>query len=139
LPNYETGGKEIVFESLADATVNNTKSFARFFLAAIAENRAFVRCVRNFLKINIVSQEELGDAKLLDEGSSINDNPTSPQAVLEKVMKDKNINFDQLKKKLVKEKFENAENLNSILDIPKSKIFELIERIKKAWTKNNLI
>ena len=132
LPNYETGGKEIVFESLADATVNNTKSFARFFLAAIAENRAFVRCVRNFLKINIVSQEELGDAKLLDEGSSINDNPTSPQAVLEKVMKDKSITFDQLKKKLVKEKFDNAENLNSTTDIPKSKIFELIERIKKA-------
>ena len=68
IPNYETDGREIIFEALADATSSNTKSFARFFLAAIAENRAFVRCVRNFLKINIVSQEELGDAKLLDEG-----------------------------------------------------------------------
>jgi hypothetical protein len=132
LPNYETGGKEIIFESLADATVNNTKSFARFFLAAIAENRAFVRCVRNFLKINIVSQEELGDAKLIDDSVSQNDNPTSPHALLEKVMKDKSINFDQLKKKLIKEKFDNAENLNSISDIPKAKIFELIERIKKV-------
>ena len=66
LPNYETNEKEIVFESLADASTSNTKSFARFFLAAIAENRAFVRCVRNFLKINIVSQEELGDVKVLD-------------------------------------------------------------------------
>ena len=47
-------------------------------------------------------------------------------------MKDKSITFDQLKKKLVKEKFDNAENLNSTTDIPKSKIFELIERIKKA-------
>jgi len=132
LPNYETGGKEIIFESLADATLNNTKSFARFFLAAIAENRAFVRCVRNFLKINIVSQEELGDAKLLDDSSSANENPTSPHSLLEKVMKDKSINFDQLKKKLIKEKFDNAENLNSISDIPKAKIFELIERIKKV-------
>jgi hypothetical protein len=132
LPNYETGGKEIIFESLADDTVNNTKSFARFFLAAIAENRAFVRCVRNFLKINIVSQEELGDAKLIDDSVSQNDNPTSPHALLEKVMKDKSINFDQLKKKLIKEKFDNAENLNSISDIPKAKIFELIERIKKV-------
>jgi hypothetical protein len=132
LPNYETGGKEIIFESLADATVNNTKSFARFFLAAIAENRAFVRCVRNFLKINIVSQEELGDAKLIDDSVSQNDNPTSPHSLLEKVMKDKSINFDQLKKKLIKEKFDNAENLNLISDIPKAKIFELIERIKKA-------
>jgi len=132
LPNYETGGKEIVFESLADATINNTKSFARFFLAAIAENRAFVRCVRNFLKINIVSQEELGDAKLIDDSNSQNENPTSPHTLLEKVMKDKGVDFDQLKKKLIKEKFDNAENLNSISDIPKAKIFELIERIKKA-------
>jgi len=131
LPNYETGGKEVVFESLADATLNNTKSFARFFLAAIAENRAFVRCVRNFLKINIVSQEELGDAKLLDDSSSANENPTSPQSLLEKVMKEKNINFETLKKRLIKDNFENAENLKSISDIPKVKLFELIDRIKK--------
>ena len=131
IPNYETNGKEIVFESLADATTNNTKSFARFFLAAIAENRAFVRCVRNFLKINIVSQEELGDAKLLDEAVSSQENPTSPHALLEKVMKDKGITFEILKKKLIKEKIDNAENINAVTDIPKSKIFELIERIKK--------
>jgi hypothetical protein len=131
LPNYETGGKEVVFESLADATLNNTKNFAKFFLAAIAENRAFVRCVRNFLKINIVSQEELGDAKLLDDSSSTNENPTSPQSLLEKVMKEKGINFDALKKRLIKDKFDNAENLTSISDIPKVKLFELIDRIKK--------
>ena len=132
LPNYETGGKEVVFESLADATLNNTKSFAKFFLAAIAENRAFVRCVRNFLKINIVSQEELGDAKLLDDSSPVNENPTSPQSLLEKVMKEKGVNFDTLKKRLIKEKFENSENLNSIADISKVKIFELIDRLKKV-------
>lgn len=132
LPNYETDNKEVVFEALADATTNNTKSFARFFLAAIAENRAFVRCVRNFLKINIVSQEELGDAKIIDDSGSFQDNPTSPQSLLEKVMKDKGINFEQLKKRLIKEKFENAENLNSINDISKVKIFELIDRIKKV-------
>ena len=131
LPNYETGGKEVVFESLADATLNNTKNFAKFFLAAIAENRAFVRCVRNFLKINIVSQEELGDAKLLDDSSSTNENPTSPQSLLEKVMKEKGINFEALKKRLIKDKFDNAENLTSISDIPKVKLFELIDRIKK--------
>jgi hypothetical protein len=130
-PNYETNGNEIIFESLADATVNNTKSFARFFLAAIAENRAFVRCVRNFLKINIVSQEELGDAKLLEEANKVQENPTSPLNLLEKIMKQKNISFDNLKIKLIKENFENAEKINSLNDIPKAKIFELIERIKK--------
>jgi hypothetical protein len=131
-PNYETEGKEVVFESLADASTQNTKSFARLFLAAIAENRAFVRCVRNFLKINIVSQEELGDAKLIDDSSIVQENPTSPHVLLEKVMKDKSISFDSLKKKLIKENFDNASELKSINDIPKVKIFELIERIKKA-------
>jgi len=130
LPNYETNGKEIVFESLADASTSNTKSFARFFLAAIAENRAFVRCVRNFLKINIVSQEELGDVKVLDEAVAI-ENPTSPHNLLEKIMKDKGINFETLKERLVKEKFEKVEDIKTISDIPKAKIFELIERIKK--------
>ena len=130
IPNYETGGREIIFESLADATVNNTKSFARFFLAAIAENRAFVRCVRNFLKINIVSQEELGDAKLLEESSISQENPTSPHVLLEKIMKDKSVSLEALKKKLIKEKFDNAENIGSIQDIPKVKIFELIEKLK---------
>lgn len=131
IPNYETNGEEIIFEALADATVNNTKSFARFFLAAIAENRAFVRCVRNFLKINIVSQEELGDVKILDESNVQQENPTSPLALLEKSMKEKNISFDILKKRLLKEKFEGAESFTTISDIPKVKIFELIDRIKK--------
>jgi hypothetical protein len=135
LPNYETGGKEIVFESLADASINNTKSFARFFLAAIAENRAFVRCVRNFLKINIVSQEELGDVKILDDSMPTQENPTSPHALLEKFMKDKDVSFPQLKNKLIKEKFDNAENINTVIDIPKAKIFELIERIKTYGSK----
>jgi hypothetical protein len=130
LPNYETNGKEIVFESLADASTSNTKSFARFFLAAIAENRAFVRCVRNFLKINIVSQEELGDVKVLDEAVAV-ENPTSPHNLLEKIMKDKGINFETLKERLIKEKFEKVDDIKAISDIPKAKIFELIERIKK--------
>lgn len=127
LPNYETEGREISFESLADASGGNTKSFARHFLAAIAENRAFVRCVRNFLKINIVGQEELGDAKILEE-NSLAENPTSPYNLLDKLMKEKNITFTVLKNKLIKE---NIENISSLQDIPKSKIFELIERIKK--------
>lgn len=134
IPNYETNGQEIIFESLADASSSNTKSFARFFLAAIAENRAFVRCVRNFLKINIVSQEELGDAKLLED-TSTQENPTSPYILLDKFMKDKSVSFSQLKKKLSKEGFDNAENINSINDIPKAKIFELIERIKNYESK----
>jgi len=134
IPNYETENRPVVFEALADASLVNTKDFARYFLAAIAENRAFVRCVRNFLKINIVSQEELGDAKLglVAKEDVEKENPMNPTVLLEKIMQEKNITFEILKKKLVKEKFENAESLNSIKDIPKSKVFELIERLKKV-------
>lgn len=34
IPNYETNGKEIIFEALADASCSNTKSFARFFFSS---------------------------------------------------------------------------------------------------------
>ena len=134
IPNYETENRPVTFEALADASLVNTKDFARYFLAAIAENRAFVRCVRNFLKINIVSQEELGDAKLglVAKEDSEKENPMNPTVLLEKIMQEKGISFDILKKKLVKEKFDGADNFNSIKDVPKSKVFELIERIKKV-------
>ena len=55
-PNYETEGQEVVFSAIGDASPNNTTGFGRAFLAACAENRAFVRCVRNFLRINIVGK-----------------------------------------------------------------------------------
>ena len=53
VPNYETEGNAVTFSAIGDASPNNTKSFARNFLGPIAENRAFVRCVRSFLKINM--------------------------------------------------------------------------------------
>ena len=53
IPNYETEDRAVTFSAIGDASPHNTQSFAKFFLGPIAENRAFVRCVRNFLKINI--------------------------------------------------------------------------------------
>ena len=99
--NYETSNVDVSFQSLADASPDNTQSFARNYLAAIAENRAFVRCVRNFLKINIVGQEEVG-VKVIEEPGS--DNPISPAAVLHNLMKEKGISFDQIQKRLIKDK-----------------------------------
>ena len=48
LPNYETSGQAVEFQDMANATFDNTSSFATKFLETIACNRAFVRCVRNF-------------------------------------------------------------------------------------------
>ena len=129
-PNYETEGQEVTFSSIGDASHENTKSFAKLYLGPIAENRAFVRCVRNFLKINIVSAEELGDTKFVPETST--ENKSDPYNVLENVMKDKGVTFEQIKKKLIKEKYEDAEELKSVSDLPKFKMFELVERLKKV-------
>ena len=100
IPNYETEGEPVTFSAVADASPNNTKGFGKMFLAACAENRAFVRCVRNFLRINIVGQEELGNSKFLEEEPV---NNTDPHFLLKTVMKEKGISFEVLKKKLVKE------------------------------------
>jgi len=127
--NYETNDEQVSFQSLADASPDNTQSFARNYLAAIAENRAFVRCVRNFLKINIVGQDEVGVTTSLEELAV--ENPVSPTAVLSNLMKEKSVTLDQIKKRLIKDGFP-AEAITSLSEIPKPKIFELIERIKKA-------
>ena len=47
-------------------------------------------------------------------------------------MKEKNVSFDSIKKKLISENFDKAEDFHSINDIPKPKVFELIERLRKA-------
>ena len=142
IPNYETEGREVTFSAIGDATPQNTQSFARFFLGPIAENRSFVRCVRNFLKINIVAQDEMGDVKLVtdspsDQQEESSDNLTDPRFVLEKLMKTKGITFEILKGRLQKEVdeekwvYKKMDSLNEITDIPKLKTFELIERLQK--------
>ena len=56
---------------------------------------------------------------------------TSPQGILDALMKEKGLSFDSVKNKLIKEGYENSESFANVGDIPKTKIFELIERIKK--------
>lgn len=58
IPNYESP-ERVIFEDMANATLDNTSSFAQKFLETIACNRAFVRCVRNFLNIHIVGDDEI--------------------------------------------------------------------------------
>lgn len=135
-PNYETENVAISYEALADAHYNNTKSFARNFLMATAENRAFSRCVRSFLKINIVSDIEMGEIKEESENSNDQDeNIIDPSVLLQSVMDEKGVTFDLLKKKLVDEGYEGSSELTSLKDIKKIKTIELIGRIKKMKTK----
>ena len=134
--NYETDDKPVIFSALADAHIDNTYSFASNFLAATAENRAFVRCVRNFLKINVVGQEEMGGGSAKNSAASYKKAAPSkagsnPSQLLEKIMESKNISFSSIKSKLIQEDFTGAADMESLEDIPKSKTFELIGRLKK--------
>jgi len=47
-------------------------------------------------------------------------------------MKEKSIPFSAIKDKLIAEEFKGAGDLEDVSGISKSKVFELIERIKKA-------
>ena len=66
IPNFENPISEsdfipasTHFEDVANATTDNTSSFATKYLETIAANRAFVRCVRNFLNVHIVGDDEI--------------------------------------------------------------------------------
>tara|TARA_Y100000310_G_scaffold341514_1_gene440896 strand:+ start:3708 stop:4418 length:711 start_codon:yes stop_codon:yes gene_type:complete len=141
IPNYETEGRGVTFSAVGDASPRNTNSFASNFLGPIAENRAFVRCVRNFLKINIVGKEELGGADASSTSATntstlTTDTSMDPRSMLQSVMNEKGVSFEKIKQKLVSEGFDSAEGLAGLHEIPKLKVFELIERLKKVKAKN---
>lgn len=122
LPIYEDGnGAATVTEALADAHIKNTNGFAQKYLMAIAENRAFTRCVRNFLRVNIVGEEEID---VNSEGEAA----TEPSTLLQKLLDSKKIPFEQIKNELIAEGVEKADSFASVSDIPKIKIFELLEK-----------
>ena len=59
LPNHENP-EGATFSDIASCTSDNSSDeLAKKFCEAIAANRSFVRCVRNFLNISIVSDVEL--------------------------------------------------------------------------------
>ena len=62
-PTYLCSNHGVKFSSIANATLHNTNGFAAKFLECIAENRAFVRTVRNFLGIHIVGADEIDSSK----------------------------------------------------------------------------
>jgi len=125
IPNYETENRPMDFADNACAHANNTTNFGKQYLLEIATNRALCRCIRNFLGINIVAQEELGINGLPSEGQE-----DMAVLTLKNVMNTYGITFEKIKAKLIEEKFENAASFKEVSDIPKIKIFNLIERIK---------
>lgn len=137
IPNYETEDREIIFESMSSATLDNTNGFGQKYLIEMAENRSFCRCVRNFLKINIVSWDELSGAQNSQPPSIVTNssaakvaNSAKPSFLLAKKMKEKGLSFEQVLGKIEKEKLvDNPDSITELDDIPKNVTFKLIERM----------
>jgi hypothetical protein len=124
IPNYETENRVITFTAIGDACHENTIGFSKNFLGPTAENRAFCRAVRNFLRIHIVSQDEIGG-----EVSQVEEDAAT--ALLRKTLNLYNITFAMVKEKLIETQFPDAEKFTSISDIPRHKQFDLVESIKR--------
>jgi hypothetical protein len=129
------------FEDMANATLENTNDFCAKFLETIATNRAFVRCVRNYLGINIVGDDEIDKSK--NKTSSYENSESSivnitPQALLKKLAKDKLgcTSFEEFKgylRKLWQEevyKNEDAKAWNDFTVIPARECRKLTSFIK---------
>lgn len=100
--NYENH-HGVKFSSIANATLHNTNGFAAKFLECIAENRAFVRTVRNFLGIHIVGADEIDSSKnkapIVLPPSSSGAKDISPQGILKEKSK---VSFEVFKDSLRK-------------------------------------
>jgi len=87
--NVETEGLPIVCSGIASATIHSTGPNFASYLECFAENRAFARCVKRALQINILSEDEIDSeaaAKLggadngkVESDASTTDKPTGFQ------------------------------------------------------------
>jgi len=139
IPNYETEMREVVFSAIGDATASNTSGFGRNFLAAIAENRAFVRCVRNFLRINIVGSDELnseGNAAPSEQTIEKSAADGSPVSLLSAEMEKRGLKLSHIIARLRDENYPATDAIKDLSDLPGIKVLELIGRIKKIPVKS---
>lgn len=120
--NYESECCDVTYEDVANATVDNCSSFVTKFLESIAYNRAFVRCVRNFLNIHVVGEDEIDKSEKAPADNTV---AISPQDVLAKNARAKGFEDYEsfkvtfLRKLWVEDSYKNeeAKNWNSFKDI----------------------
>ena len=84
IDNYETNPHGLCpkYTDVANATLANTDNFCAKFLETIACNRAFVRCVRNYLNIHIVAADEIDKSKGANNSNTVEYDASSDSAML---------------------------------------------------------
>ena len=77
----------------------------------------------------LIAKEEIKNVKISTPSPTTN--AAAPDLFLKNLMKEKKINFTDIKAKMVNEKVDGADDWSSIKDIPRLKMFEIIERMQK--------
>lgn len=124
--NAEIAYSDKVFSALADAHADNVEGMAQKFLTTTAENRAFSRCVRNFLRIDVVSDSEID--KTTDEKNE-NMMP-SPKDILKKALEDKGKTFLDILEILKSKKIDTS-NYKNVDDLENGHILSIMTEIKR--------
>ena len=106
IANYETEGQEVIYEAMADASDYNTFDFAKNYLSAIAENRAFARCIRSFLGIDITAEEEVGPKKIEPEEEGVVGQHRMIDMFASRLEKE-GMSFEKFKKGYIKKYYKN--------------------------------
>ncbi len=127
IPNIETDYQELRYTAVASASVADVAPDYSNFLAAIASNRAFGRCVREALGISVVTEEELNPNEIVE----VNSVATSPQAILEDKCKTKNISLETVLKGLAGQGIEVDPNWVTFQSIPTAHILTALELTRK--------
>ncbi len=148
IPNYENPDGMNYME-VANATIENTDGFGEKFLEAFAANRAFIRCVRNFLNVNIVGFDEIDKSagKEIEERVRPKKGSFTPQGTLEKTANQMGYeifeDFAPFMKQLKKEGFWNYDPANdngtkwtTFEEVHPKEARKLVAACKK-WSKAN--
>jgi hypothetical protein len=120
----------VKFQSIANSTSENCGDFMASLKETQAENRAFVRCVRNFLNINIIGDDEISRGKnILHEEQDNAPNAYDPNYTLEQHAKKKYKNWAEFRNFLIQSKYKKSEEKvwNGYADIPVTDCRKLIE------------
>lgn len=115
-----------------NANIGNVESFWRNLLVTCAENRAFVRCVRNYLGIHIAGKDEVDEEahkKAPPKALGI-----SPLELLVTKLQEKGRTFEQFREWYSKIN-EGAAKWNNYGDIPSGELYEILSRLKSAGVK----
>lgn len=123
-PLEETRWQTVSYTGIGSASFNDVAPDYRCFLPAIASNRAFCRCVREYLGITSVSEEELNPNDKVEVAKT-----SSPLALVKEKCLEKGISFDVLKLELAGRGLE-TENWVTFDDMPISVCFAALESIK---------